>query len=241
MRDKYHGGAGGWSVSSLAASVNVRQTLVLLIANLLAFTAVSLLLSSSQHSGLSTARLPAEPLAADSSVLAAVSALQDNVAALQLHLQQQQQRGGVAVSAAASAGRPNAIVGMAANVAFEYLYHFVRSAREACRACVVLLYMPQKDVTERVQSLLSYWSAEVFVYDALLASYTAKQQSFHPSSTRWLMMYDRMAQATAAERYNALFLTDVRDTVFQSDPFTAIMTEGEGWYVAMENGLVSIA
>ena len=90
MRDKYHGGAGGWSVSSLAASVNVRQVLFILLANLLAFTAVSLLLSS--HNSLSTARLPAEPLAAESSVLAAVSALQDNVSALQRHLQQQQQQ-----------------------------------------------------------------------------------------------------------------------------------------------------
>ena len=145
------------------------------------------------------------------------------------------------MSAAASTGKPNAIVGMAANVAFDYLYHFVRSAREACRACVVLLYMPQKDVTPRVQSLLSYWKAEVFVFDSLLASYTAKQQSFHPSSTRWMMMYDRMAQATAAAQYNALFLTDVRDTVFQSDPFEAVMTDGDGLYVAMENGAVSIA
>ena len=242
IRDKYHSGPA-WS--SLLAGLHPRQLVVLLLVNVLAFTAVSVLLSPL----LGQQRPSEQPI--DSSLAAALSQLQDNMKALQSQQEQQLQQselggGGVLSEAGggagtAEAGRPNAIVGMAANVHFDYLYHFVRSAREACRECVIVLYMPQKDVTERVQALLSFYRAEPFVYDSLLASYTAKQQSFHPSSTRWLMMHDRLQQMPAAQRYNALFLTDVRDTFFQSDPFTAILTEGDGLYVAMENGAVTIA
>ena len=234
MRDKYHSGV---SWSSLTAGVNLRQLLFLLLANLLAFTAVLVLFSS--HVSLSRP----SSVESEQSGAAAVSSLQENVVALQLQQQQQQQQQQQAapLTPAAVSGRSNCIVGMAANVNFDYLYHFVRSAREVCRSCVILLYMPHKDVTERVQSLLAFYAADVYEFDELLASYSVKQQNFHPSSTRWLLMYDRMRQMEGGQRYNALFLTDVRDTVFQSDPFTAILKDGDGLYVAMENAAVTIS
>ena len=143
-------------------------------------------------------------------------------------------------AAAASLPR-NAIVGLASNVAYNFLYHFVRSGREVCPLCTILLYMPKKDVTEQVAAMLRYFRVDVVEYDALLSALPAKHRGFHPSSYRWLLMNDHLASLSAEQRYDALFMTDVRDTVFLRDPFSAIITEGDGLYVAMEAAAVAIA
>ncbi len=131
---------------------------------------------------------------------------------------------------------------MASNVKFEFLYHFVRSARTVCPSCVILLFMPASDTAPaRVQDLLKFFKVEVFEYDSLLASYTAKQRAFHPSSTRWLLLHDHLSSFPSSKRYGAVMVTDVRDTVFQLDPFQSIVRDRVGVFVAMESSLVSIA
>jgi hypothetical protein len=141
---------------------------------------------------------------------------------------------------------------MASNVQFDLLYHFVRSARTHCATCTILLFMPESDFAPpNVRSLLTFFDVEVFHTDNLFASYTAKQRDFHPSSTRWMLMHDHLASWPESRQYNAIMVTDVRDTVFQRDPFVAMRigasgaVEGEevrrGVWVAMETAHVSIA
>ena len=213
-------------LQSLLQGVNVRQAVVLCILNLLCFLIALALLNSNSSSSSSSLPSLTRP---DSALVGAqagglVSPLSCPPPPAPLPLPQPR----------------NAIVGLASNVAYTFLYHFVRSAREVCPLCTILLYLPTKDVSDQVKSLVKYFKVDVYEYDALLASYPAKHQSFHPSSYRWMLMYDHLSSITPAP-YDALFMTDVRDTVFLRDPFTAIMTQGDGLYVAMESAHVPIA
>ena len=212
-------------LSSLVQGINLRQTAVICLVNVVCFViALSWFTSPSLHGSLSSASgLTSQgslPLTSDAhaGAAAAVPTVGSTAAALPRH----------------------AIIGLASNVAYNFLYHFVRSAREVCPLCTILLYLPHRDVTEQVASLVQYFRVDVFEYDQLLSSYPAKHQSFHPSSYRWMLMYDHLSSLSPAP-YDALFMTDVRDTVFLRDPFSSIMTQGAGLYVAMESAAVPIA
>ena len=213
-------------LSSLLQGVNVRQTAVICLVNVVCFLiALSWFTQPSLHGSIfppSSSLTSPTTLPLLSDVKAAAAACPPSP-----------------TPAAPKVAR-NAIVGLASNVAYNYLYHFVRSGREVCPLCVILLYLPHKDVTEQVAALVKYFKVDVFEYDAMLAAYPAKHQSFHPSSYRWMLMYDHLSSISPPP-YDAMFMTDVRDTVFLRDPFTSIMTEGEGLYVAMESAAVPIA
>jgi len=243
------------------APVNVRQVIVIAVVNILCFAIVLALMApaATNSNGSPNVWQPTALLAPMHGELQRQQQLQQQLAPGIDTPQQPVILPAVTsapVTAVSAAPLRDAIVGMASNVQFEFLYHFVRSARTYCPSCTILLLMPTADSSpERVTSLLRYFDVEVFNYDALLAGYTAKQRAFHPSSTRWMLLHDLLASWPASRRYNALMLTDVRDTVFQRDPFQAlrighhstVATAGSpaelprlGVWFAMENAAVPI-
>jgi sugar/nucleoside kinase (ribokinase family) len=54
-----------------------------------------------------------------------------------------------------------------------------------------------------------------------VAALPPRVQAYHPSSYRWILMRDYLRALPREEAAGALFFTDVRDTVFQADPFAA--------------------
>ena len=83
-------------------------------------------------------------------------------------------------------------------MAYSYLYHFVRSGRAVCGLCALLLFLPEKDVSAQVKEMLDFFQVDVVLYDAMLAKLTEWQRGFHPSSTRWLLMWDHLSTLSPA-------------------------------------------
>ena len=118
-----------------------------------------------------------------------------------------------------------AVVGLAAGVAPPNLYKFVRSLRESSDADVVVFVDAlSPEVTEM------FWrfrvTSRVFSLDAL----PEHARRYHPSSYRWPLIRDFLTALPPQEQYDWLMFTDVRDTVFQHDPFSHVVAGPEGFY-----------
>ena len=145
-----------------------------------------------------------------------------------------------APTAAAAAGaatapcrRRNAVVGLAIGIDVNLLYRFVRSLREVAPTeevdLVLFLDAPPSD---DLAWLLDAYRVDVHRFSA--AALPAAYRGFHPSSYRWIMIRDWMASVPAADAPHAVFLTDVRDTVFQGNPFTHTDDRSSVFYAFQE-------
>ena len=114
----------------------------------------------------------------------------------------------------------------------------MRCVRCAPSSCI----LPHKDVTEQVSGLVHFFHVDVFEYDALLASYPAKHQGFHPSSHyRWMLMYDHLASLQPATLRRHVHDRRAAIRCSCAIPSRPSSHRATGLYVAMESALVPIA
>ena len=128
-----------------------------------------------------------------------------------------------------SGGSKNVVLGMAKNIELPNLYRFVRSLRTHGGDSVDIVIFTD-----------DYGADLAWVYEAYgvqvqkfsIGQFSDKVQKFHPSSYRWMLIRDWMKAQSPGAYDNVLFI-DVRDSVFQRDPFAEI--EGKpGFYAFLE-------
>lgn len=61
-------------------------------------------------------------------------------------------------------------------------------------------------------------------------------KKFHPSSSRWLIFHQYLMKRNRYKRFERIWMLDVRDTVFQSNPFAVFDNEAESFHVFQEDG-----
>lgn len=140
------------------------------------------------------------------------------------------------VAAVASTKNRNLVLGMAKNIELPNLYRFVRSLRVhgGDNVDIVIFTDEVSGPHEWV-----YGAFSVTVVKFAVAEFPTKVQGFHPSSYRWILMRDWMRSALekagsgAGAPYDNVLFIDVRDSVFQRDPF-AHLEGAPGFYAFLE-------
>ena len=139
---------------------------------------------------------------------------------------------GAAVSGGSQPRPRNAVVGMAKNIDLLNAYRFVRSLRVAAPAVRIVIFSDDNLATGDLGWMYRAFGVEVVPFD--VAAFAPAAQKYHPSSYRWMLIRDWMRGLAAADRPDNLLFIDVRDSVFQSDPFAPIEGEPPGFYAFLE-------
>mgnify|MGYP001055043167 CR=1 FL=1 len=145
------------------------------------------------------------------------------------------------IKQAASESR-DIVVGMASGIPYNTMYRMVRSLRTHAPKAHLLIFIGDSDAQNReMVQMLKDFRAEhrVFTADDL----PREARAWHPSSQRWVLFREHFAAALKRNGnrapYDRLWFVDVRDTVFQRDPF-AIM-DAPGFYAFQEKAQTTIA
>ena len=104
---------------------------------------------------------------------------------------------------------------------------FCGSLRNVSSAEVVLFM--NAPVSQRALEITRRYDVNVQVFD--VQGLPHDMQSFHPSTSRWKLIYDFMAPDQTRRRYRRVWMVDARDTFFQEDPFEMLPLDKEALYV----------
>ena len=112
-------------------------------------------------------------------------------------------------------GTVDVAFGMAQGVHELNLAVFVKSLREFSN-CMIVLFM-YINMTSKARLLCEKFNVTVVEYDVekIMPTFIRK---FHPSTYRWFLMHQFLNQSIVP--FKRILLADVRDTAFQSDPFS---------------------
>jgi hypothetical protein len=129
-------------------------------------------------------------------------------------------------------GTRNAVLGMAKNIDFNLLYRFVRSLRESAPQSQtdLILFTDANQNDADFSWLFKTYAVTVISFN--VDAFPEKYKAYHPSSYRWILMRDWMKSLPNDKVYDAVFFTDVRDTVFQRNPFEEV--KQPGFYAFLE-------
>lgn len=133
------------------------------------------------------------------------------------------------------APRPTSLLmGQASGLPLHAVQVFVQSARAAMPdARIVLFVNATNGVPEDLRQLLGDFAVEAKLYDPAV-DMPPFARAYHPSSARWLLMRDYMASLSPPPA--AVMFADVRDTVFQRDPFVDMWAHLSGSGAASTGG-----
>lgn len=132
------------------------------------------------------------------------------------------------------------VMGMAKGFEPVLSYRFVRSVREACHECRIVI-LTDKSGLASARWFYDAFEVEPVVFADDLADVfedTPAWRGYHPSSYRWLMIRDWMVKEDARTDGgvpDAIFFVDVRDSVFQGNPFDYMKQHGRGFYAFLEH------
>lgn len=113
----------------------------------------------------------------------------------------------------------NAVMGMAKDIKFPFAYRFVRSLREHAPDVDIIIWTD--DVPADLKQLYTAFGVTVQRFD--VSKFPARIQKYHPSSYRWLLIDELMKELeTTGKPYDNVMFVDVRDTVYQRDPFVIV-------------------
>jgi len=120
----------------------------------------------------------------------------------------------------------NIVIGMAQNTDPKNLVTFCASLRKHSQADIVLfMNMP---VSDRNNEIVKKYNVRVIPF--LTSAFDSKYRSYHPSTLRWILMSDFFKAAENSDKYKFVWMIDVRDSVFQADPFAMIENEKSAFY-----------
>jgi hypothetical protein len=154
---------------------------------------------------------------------------------------------GAAAAPGPAGGQPAryALIGMASSVGIEELHVYVRSARVHMppgAVDIVLFVDPATAASPAASWLFAAFSVTAIRFT--VEDFPPAVRKYHPSSYRWLLIRDWLADAAAAAGYapgagrpppyTAVFFTDVRDAVWQGNVFAANAARNDGLTVWLE-------
>jgi hypothetical protein len=122
------------------------------------------------------------------------------------------------------------VVGIAQDTDPKNLAVFCASLREVS---------PQSDLVLFMNTPISGKNLELIKqYDVTLVEYNLQNlpipeqhmSTFHPSTLRWPLIKQYFDDKAVKEKYNRVWLADVRDTYFQSDPFAMMAVDTKGFF-----------
>lgn len=133
-----------------------------------------------------------------------------------------------------SNARTDLIIGMAKDLDSKNLAVFGKSLRKVCKAKVVLFV--NEPVPDRHTEVARSCDIEIVSYNPTDLGFSIDISGFHPSTSRWPLINKYLEEHGSS--YSRIWMLDVRDTYFQSDPFEFVSTEGPNFHVF--NGVVRV-
>ncbi|GAB5366428.1 hypothetical protein AAMO2058_001142800 [Amorphochlora amoebiformis] len=129
--------------------------------------------------------------------------------------------------------RKDVVVGMAKGIAPKPLAIFVASLRKFSD-CDMVLWMDEKSTKDpNTERIISKYRVEVRIFrEENLNTYA---QKWHPSSYRWVLMNDFLKKEGLKRSYRGVLMADVRDTAFQSNPFSILDEQGSVFFASSED------
>lgn len=126
------------------------------------------------------------------------------------------------------------IIGMAKDLDSKNLAVFGKSLRKVCKAKVVLFI--NEPVPDRHKQLARMCDIEIVAYNPSDLGFRIDISAFHPSTSRWPLINKYLEEHGSS--YSRIWMLDVRDSYFQSDPFEFVSTEESNFHVF--NGVVKL-
>mmetsp|Transcript_21615 Transcript_21615/g.30983 ORF Transcript_21615/g.30983 Transcript_21615/m.30983 type:complete len:498 (+) Transcript_21615:3-1496(+) len=107
------------------------------------------------------------------------------------------------------------VIGMAKDLDPKNLAVFGKSLRQVSKAKVVLFV--NNPIPERHKIISKSCQLELIPFDSTTMGFSVDMNKFHPSTSRWPLIHKYLSDH--GTKYNRIWMLDVRDTYFQSDPF----------------------
>lgn len=123
----------------------------------------------------------------------------------------------------------DAVIGLAKGIKFEWANRFVRTLRQSAPTASIVIFTDNVDGP--IGALYRAWGVDVQLYNE--ADFEPKVQNYHPSSYRWILIYNYLR--SLPEPFDRVMFCDARDTVFQADPFRVVTQPG--LYAFLEAGI----
>lgn len=122
--------------------------------------------------------------------------------------------------------RKDVIIGLAQNINPKNFAVFCHSAREhlaeTTTDIVIFVNTPMPQKTFEISTKFHIRMIEYNLRDTEFSSTESYFQSYHPSTLRWRLIFNFFDDPANRNLYQRVVLADVRDSYFQSNPFTAI-------------------
>jgi hypothetical protein len=134
----------------------------------------------------------------------------------------------------ASSVHTDLIIGMAKDLDSKNLAVFGKSLRKVCKAKVVLFI--NEPVPDRHKEIARNCDIEIVSYNPKDLGFSIDISAFHPSTSRWPLINKYLEEHGSS--YSRIWMLDVRDTYFQSDPFEFVSSEESNFHVF--NGVVRV-
>jgi hypothetical protein len=131
----------------------------------------------------------------------------------------------------------NLIIGAATSLPVEVVWRFVRSARSTCRSCSISLFIHETEMRKNdFIDLATIYNIIWLIYEHFTVSKSYPQPGMFMNRLRWWLLNDYFNFISIQKvRINNVFLTDVRDVVFQTNIFGQIPIFDRDLYVFGEN------
>ena len=128
---------------------------------------------------------------------------------------QSQKQASEVSSEALKSGGNDLVIGMAKDIDPKNLAVFAKSLRKVSQAKTVLFI--NSPIPERHRELAKTCKIEIVEYDPSNMGFAIDISKFHPSSSRWPLINKYLEEHGSS--YKRVWMLDVRDSYFQSDPF----------------------
>mmetsp|Transcript_26200 Transcript_26200/g.38816 ORF Transcript_26200/g.38816 Transcript_26200/m.38816 type:complete len:481 (+) Transcript_26200:100-1542(+) len=118
------------------------------------------------------------------------------------------------------------VIGMAQDTDPKNLVVFCASLRKHSSADVVLF--ANSPVSDLNLEIASKYNINLIPFS--LSEFPVAHQAYHPSTLRWTMIYNFFQVDANRKKYQRVWMIDVRDSMFQSDPFAILPVDGSAFY-----------
>jgi len=119
------------------------------------------------------------------------------------------------------------VLGMAQDTDPKNFVVFASSLRKNSNADIVVFV--NNPAPPRHREIASENNIKLVTFD--LSMLTREMQTFHPSTLRWPLFYKYLQDVNVRKQYRRIWMIDVRDSFFQSDPFNMLPVGQNGFLV----------
>jgi len=126
-----------------------------------------------------------------------------------------------------SNSKKDIVIGMAQDTDPKNLAVFCSSLRKVTTAEIVIFV--NSPAPARHTEIAKANEVKLIPFD--LSSLSMEMQSFHPSTLRWPLIYRFFQSEETRKLYGRVWMIDVRDAFFQSDPFAMLPPDTSGFHV----------